>query len=1043
MTLSDISIKNPVFAWMLMIGLMFFGAISFSRMGISQLPDVDFPIVNVDVTYEGASPEIMETDVVDVIEDAVMSVEGVTEVRSVSNNSKASITVELDISRDVDVALQEVQAKVAQAQRMLPRDIDPPIISKRNPEDFPIIFVAVTSQRPLKETMVYVRQQLRDKFQTIPGVADVRLRGYVDRNLRIWVNRKKLALYEMSIDDVINTIGREHIEVPGGRMETPDQEYVIRSMGEAGTVKMIEQLPITVRGGSPVYRQILIRDVARVVDDLDDVRSVSRFNGTRSIGLGIMKQRKSNAIAIAEEVKKKIIEVKKDLPGGYDIFISNDMTRFIKESTDELIFTILLSTILTSIVCFLFLGSLGSTINIVLAIPTSLLGSFIVLYFLGFTLNTFTLMALSLVIGIVVDDAIMVLENITRYREAGESRIEAAGNGARQITFAAIAATLAIIAIFLPVAFMSGIIGKYFLQFGVTISIAALISLLEALTLTPMRCSQFLDVSEKGLLSRIVNTAFESLSRVYSRALAWSLNRRLLVVGVSFGFFFASFLLLGPMKKELIPPMDQSQFIVRIKTAVGSSVEYTDECTKKMETYLRSLKDVKSIYSYVGGGGDHGVNTAMIFVNLKPRDERSEDKVKGGALSQAEIMNVVRKKSATFSKEMKVSIQDLSMRGLSASRGYPVEMLIRGAEWDKLGEYSSRIAAEMKKSGMMVDVDTNYDVGQPEIHIMPDRLAAEQRGVSMVSIGNAVGALVGGKKIGKFTDAGHRYDIRIRMEDIDRKSIEDIKNIFVRNNRGELVKLSDVVTVVRESALLSITRVSRERAITVFANPALGFSQQDAVSRAIIIAKKILPEGYRAEVTGTAKTSAESFNSLIFALVIGIIVAYMILGSQFNSYIHPFTVLLALPFSFTGAIIALLVTGQSINMYSFIGLILLMGLVKKNSILLVEFTNQLREEGMPLKEALLKACPIRLRPIIMTSLSTIVAAIPPAIAVGPGAETRVPMAVAVLGGVLFSTLLTLVVVPSAYSLLARFEAHKHEQENERDSSVRSPRTRKK
>jgi HAE1 family hydrophobic/amphiphilic exporter-1 len=497
------------------------------------------------------------------------------------------------------------------------------------------------------------------------------------------------------------------------------------------------------------------------------------------------------------------------------------------------------------------------------------------------------------------------------------------------------------------------------------------------------------------------------------------------------------------MKKELIPPMDQSQFIVRIKTAVGSSVEYTDECAKKMETYLRSLKDVKSIYSYVGGGGDHGVNTAMIFVNLKPRDERSENKAKGGPLSQAEIMNVVRKKSAAFSKEMKVSIQDLSMRGLSASRGYPVELLIRGAEWDKLGEYSSRIAAEMKKSGMMVDVDTNYDVGQPEIHIMPDRLAAEQRGVSMVSIGNAVGALVGGKKIGKFTDAGHRYDIRIRMEDIDRKSIEDIKNIFVRNNRGELVKLSDVVTVVRESAMLSITRVSRERAITVFANPALGFSQQDAVSRAILIAKKILPEGYRAEVTGTAKTSAESFNSLIFALVIGIIVAYMILGSQFNSYIHPFTVLLALPFSFTGAIIALLVTGQSINMYSFIGLILLMGLVKKNSILLVEFTNQLREEGMPLKEALLKACPIRLRPIIMTSLSTIVAAIPPAIAVGPGAETRIPMAVAVLGGVLFSTLLTLVVVPSAYSLLARFEAHKHVQDKGRDSSVRPPRTRKK
>ena len=688
--------------------------------------------------------------------------------------------------------------------------------------------------------------------------------------------------------------------------------------------------------------------------------------------------------------------------------------------------TIILSTVFTGVVCLLFLGSFSSTLNIILAIPTSVMGTFIFLYFIGFTLNTFTLLALSLAIGIVVDDAIMVMENISRYQEQGDNKIIAAMKGSRQITFAAIAATLAVIAIFLPVAFMKGIIGKYFLEFGVTITIAVALSLLEALTLTPMRCSQFLDVHRReGSLTFLVNRLFNALTGLYSRALAYALRNRLKVIITAVIFFVLSFFLLVPMKKEFVPSQDQSMFVIRLKTYVGSSLENTDSLAKKVEAYILAQKEVSHYFCAVGGFHGGEANTATFFVSLKLPENRPVRKGKEHPLSQAELSTIFREDLNKISKDMKITLQDLSMRGFAASRGYPVEFTVRGIDWDKLALYSEKIAEKMTKSGKMVDVDTDYATGQPEIRIFPDRNAAQLRGVSITSIGNAINAMIGGTKIGKFTDQGHRYDIRVRLLEAERQKARDIEKIFVRNNRGELVRLSDVVRIIPSSSLLSITRVNRERAISVYASPAPGFSQEEAITESLKIADDVLPDGYSAELTGSAKTSGESFNSLVFALVIGIIISYMILASQFNSYIHPFTILLALPFSFTGAIIALMITGNTLNIYSFIGLILLMGLVKKNSILLVEFTNQLRHQGHSVHDALTTACPIRLRPILMTSLSTIAAAIPPALALGAGAETRIPMAVAVLGGMIVSTLLTLLVVPCAYSLLSAWERYRY------------------
>jgi HAE1 family hydrophobic/amphiphilic exporter-1 len=499
MTLSELSIKKPVFAWMLMAALIVFGGLAFQRMGVSQLPDVDFPVVTVSVALEGAAPEVMEVDIVDPLEDAIMGVQGITNIASSSKTGSASITVEFDLDKNIDIAVQEIQNVISRTTRLLPKEIDPPVVTKTNPEDQPIIWLSVSSQTlSTPELMTLVRDQVKDRFSTLPGVGEVFLGGYVEPNLRVWLQTQRLSQNYLTVDDIINTIQQEHSEKPSGRVQTDSREINIRTMGEAPTQEEFGKLVINRRGGAPNFRPITLGEVANIEDGLADIRRKSRAMGATAVGLGIRKQRGSNSVGVAKGVKAQMEQVKKLLPEGANIGVRFDTTRFIEDSVHELNFTLILSALLTALVCWVFLGSWSATLNVVLAIPTSVVGSFICLAFLGFTLNTFTLLALSLAIGIVVDDAIMVLENIVRHKELGKSKYDAALGGSVEITFAAVAATAAITAIFLPVAFMKGIIGRFFFQFGVTLSIAVLLSLLEALTLTPMRCSQFLDVSERS-----------------------------------------------------------------------------------------------------------------------------------------------------------------------------------------------------------------------------------------------------------------------------------------------------------------------------------------------------------------------------------------------------------------------------------------------------------------------------------------------------------------------------------------------------------------
>ena len=730
---------------------------------------------------------------------------------------------------------------------------------------------------------------------------------------------------------------------------------------------------------------------------------------------------------MAEAVVERMKEVQKTLPEGMTINTNFDTSRFIRESVSAMTLTLVLAVIFTSLVCFIFLGSWSSTFNVLMAIPTSLLGAFIVLKFFGFTINTFTLLGLSLAIGIVVDDAIMVLENIVRHREMKKSRRKASLEGSKEITSAAVATSVAIIAIFLPVAFMRGVIGEFFFQFGVTMTACVFISLIEALTLTPMRCSNFVEPAKRtSKFGHWVEKTLDQSTVFYRKTLEWTLKRRVTVVIGSLIFFALSMASILLLRKEFSPAQDQGIFIIRYQTPVGSSLELTDSKFKEAEAFLRTRSEVERVFAVVGGIEGGEVNSGLMFLTMKDKGKRGKDPETKKELSQIGFMAIVRKELSKI-PDLKVVIQDLSTRGFASGRGFPVEFSIRGANFDVLADSSEKIKEKLRATGLVTDVDSDYRVGKPELRVYPDRNKAAQWGVSVAEISKTINALIGGVKAGKYAMEGHRYDIRVRADATEAMTVDRIKELFVRNNRGEIVRLADVVTMEEKPSIQQIARYDRVRAVNVYANIAQGKSQGDALAAVEKISKEVLPSGYRSVFSGSAQGFKESFSDLIFALIIGVFVAYMVLASQFNSFIDPLTVLIALPFSLSGAFLALLMTNQSLNLYSFIGLILLMGIVKKNSILLVEFTNQVRESKKHLKvdQALIEACPVRLRPILMTSLAIIAAAIPEVIHRGIGSETRVPMYVCVIGGVTVSTILSLYVVPCVYSLLSKYEGKKH------------------
>lgn len=999
MKITEVCVKKPVLAWMMMAATIVFGIVAGTRIGISQFPDVDFPTISVNVSWPGAAPEVVENDIVEALEEALVQVEGLKTISSSARMGGASITLEMELSRNVDLALQDVQAKVSQATRSLPRDVDPPTISKSNPEDQPIMMISLAGAVPPRVLADYIQFSLKEKLQTIPGMGEIGFMGVQSRNVRVWLDATKLDEKGLTVRDVISALQREHVELPAGRLETMGREVNIRVLGEAIDLDTLRKIVVRESNGSPIY----IGDVSLVEDGFEDTRRIARVNGVPAQGLSIKKQRGSNAVALAKAVHTALDDFQKTLPEGITVNIAFDSTKFIEESVKEIEFEILLSVLLTAFVCWLFLGSFSSTLNVILAIPMSLLGTVAIIYFLGFTFNTFTLLAMALAVGIVVDDAIMVMENIFRHREGGQGLVQAALGGTQEIAFAALAATLAVVAIFIPVVFVKGIIGRFFLQFGITLCLAVLLSYVEAVTLAPARCSQFLKTSREGRsrIGRRVDHGFRNLEKFYAKVLAKSLKRPGLILLGGVGLFAMAILILTSMPSEFVPSQDLSRISIRVQLPTGASVTETDNLMQRAEAILFSRPEVIQSFSNVGMGGASSGNFNVTLVPTKQRE-----------LGSAELSNIFRRELNAI-PGVRAVIQDLSQQGLTAQRGFPVEFSVRGSDWDKLISLSQDLINELRESGIVQDLDSDYRIGQPELRVVPDRAMASDIGVTIDDVATTMNALIGGVRVGKYSSGGRRIDVRLKLLAAQRTRPEDIARLKVRTRTGVLVPLSSLVTYEEQPALQAITRKDRERAISVFANVAPGHSQDEAI-RYVENQAKALPLGYRIVLGGASVAFRESMSSLLFALFLGIGIAYMILASQFNSYKDPVTIITILPLSIAGAALALLITGQSLNIFSMIGLLLLMGIVKKNSIILVDYANAFKAQGFDARESMKRAGPIRLRPILMTAMATMMAAIPPALGLGSGSEIRVPMATGVIGGLIVSTVLSLVVVPSFY-----------------------------
>jgi len=1019
MWLADTSIKRPVFATMFILALVVLGIVSYPSIGVDLYPKVDLPIVNVTTRLTGASPEIMDIDITDKIEEAINTINGVKTISSQSSEGVSVVTVEFVLERDIDLAAQDVREKISIIRRKLPDDIDEPIIEKVDPDSTPVLWLSLSGSRSIGELSTYADEVLKEKLQKVSGVGAVNLGGLRLRQVRIWLDQNKLQAYQITSGDVIQALARENVELPGGRIESASKEYSVKIKGEFPRVPDFNDLIVAYFKGAPVR----IRDIGRAEDGLEERRSIARLNGETAVGLGIQKQSGTNTVEVVDLVKKELKKVEQTLPPGMKLSVSFDQSRFIKTSINEVQNHLIIGGFLAVLAVFIFLRNVRTTMISALALPISVISTFFLIQIFGFTFNNMTMLGLTLSIGLLIDDAIIVIENIYRHIEEGMKPREAAAFATAEIGLAVMATTMAIVAIFLPVAFMKGIIGRFFLQFALTVVFAVIVSLIVSFTLTPMMSSRYLKVhaarnpghnpgnSRLRVFHRVgdrLERLYKKTEDVYRRILVFCLNRRNTVLISALVIFVLSIMMTRFIGKEFVPQEDQSQFIVRLEAPMDYSVDQTDKLFQKAEAIVKDIPEIIRLYYSQGGGRFKEINKAVFFITLSPKKERKR--------SQQDIQADIRKKLSQV-PGLKASAENISLIG-GGQRNVPIQYAIRGTDLDALSRYARQITDEFTKLPGIVDVDTTIESGKPEIKIYIDREKAADLGVNIATIAEAVNFLVGGEvDVTKYKDEakGRRYDVRARLNPENRVNPTDIGRIYVRSRDGRLVELSNMIKLIEGGGPSVINRVDRQRAVTLFANlekKPMGQAMEELNG----ITNKVLPSDFTATYKGQANVMQESFQYLFFAVMLGVIMAYMVLAAQFESFVHPFTVLLSMPLSFIGAFGALFLTGKTLNVFSYIGLILLLGLVKKNAILLVDYTNTLRARGVERREAIVEAGPVRLRPILMTTFAMIFGMLPVALGVGEGAETRSPMGVAVIGGLLTSLFLTLVVVPAAYDL---------------------------
>ncbi len=1016
MWLADTSIRRPVFATMVIAALVVLGIVSYPNIGVDLFPKVDFPIVNIRTVLQGASPEIMDIDVTDKIEEAVSAINGVKTITSTSSEGISTVVVEFVLERNIDLAAQDVREKIASIRSKLPTDVREPIVEKVDPDAAPVLWLALYGDRSPRELSTYGDESLKEQLQKVTGVGAIQMPGLRLRQVRLWLDREKMIAHGITAQDIIRVLQRENVELPSGRIESATKEYAIKVKGELRSVEAFGNLILGYQRGAAVR----MSDVGRVEDGMEEKRSIARFNGKNAVGLGIQKQSGTNTIEVIERVKKELNLIRKNLPPGMKIDIAFDQSDFINRSIKEVQSHLVIGGFFAVLAVLIFLKSLRITLISALAIPISIISTFTIMHMFDFTFNNMTMLGLSLCIGLLIDDAIIVIENIHRHIGLGKTPREAASFATSEIGLAVLATTMAIVAIFLPVAFMKGIVGRFFLQFALTVVFAVLVSLFISFTLTPMLASRFLKAHNGGTQRHLAFlTKHRHVARVsdwlevvhlktenlYRKLLAYAMENRRKVVVAAVGIFLLSLGMTALLGKEFTPQEDQSRFLIRLECPVDYSVDEADRMFKKAEDLVATIPEVRTAF-YAQGTGL--TNKAIIFVSLAKKNDRKR--------SQHEIMRDVRRMLRDI-PGLKGFAEDISLIGGSI-RNVPIQFIVRGSDLSALQGYMKQIIADFSKIPGIVDIDTSLEAGKPELKVFIDRDKAADLGVDTATVAEAVNFLIGGEmNVTKYKDEsrGRRYDVRARLNPEDRKDPADLGRLYVRSKDNRLIEASNLIEIREGGGPSTINRVDRQRAISLFANlerKPLG----EAMNELNDISAQVLPSGFSGAYKGTADIMGESFFYLFVALVLGIVLAYMILAAQFESFIHPITVLLSMPFSFIGAFAALLVTGNTLNIFSFIGLILLMGLVKKNAILIVDYINTLRARGLERRAAILEAGPVRLRPILMTTFAMVLGMLPIAIGLGEGAETRSPMAIATIGGLISSLFLTLLVVPVVYDL---------------------------
>ena len=1007
MKLSDISIKRPVFASMVSGALVLFGVLGYTRLAVREFPDVDPPIVSVSVTLRGANPAVMESAVTDVLEEQLASLEGLRTMTSSSSEQSSNINLEFNLDRPIEDAAQDVRDIVSRVRGRLPQEIEDPVVNKQDADARPMMFIGLeSSQYDLLKLSEIADGILKPRLQTVPGLARAEIRGERRYAMRVWLSVSGLASHDLTVQDVVRAIQARNVEIPAGRIESNRREFSVRSLGELKTAQEFRDMVVSSSNG----QVIKLGDIARVELGAEDERSFFRFNGRPAVGLSLVRQSKSNLVEVADAVREALPSLQAALPPGVTASLGYDQSMYVKRSIKEAEETLILAAGLVVLIIFLFLRNIRATIIPGLAIPASIVATFAVMNALNFSVNNLTLLALILAIGIVVDDAIIVLENAFRHQEElGEPPEEAAVLGTREIAFAVIATTISLVAVFTPLAFLTGSTGRLFKEFGIAVAAAVAISGFVALTLTPMLCAKILRVPPKhGAIYQTLEQSFRFTATMYERALAFALRHRggvLLGTGALVGLAVVTFF---SLKREFVPPEDRGQIQIQITGPEGATLSYTDQYQRQVEQILAGVPEIANYTSTVGGGfggGGGRVNGGQVFIRFVDWSERKR--------SVQQIIEDLRPKLAQITGVQAFANNPPAFGGF----GSPVRFIIRNPNFDSLYVGIDAMLKRARQVRGLTNVDTDLRVNKPELSVSYERDRAEDLGVPVRDVASTMQAMLGGQRASTFTRNNKLYYVIVQLSPEERATPTDMSGLAVRGRDGELIKLEQLAAVKEGVGPRSLSHYMRVRSADISAGLAAGCTLGEALDSLNAIAAEVLPSGSTIALGGELRELSESGSSLYFAFLLALIVVFMVLASQFESLIHPFTVLMAVPLAVTGALFTLWIAKSSINLYSQIGMILLIGLVTKNSILLVEYTNQLRERGMEIIAALLEAGRIRLRPILMTSVATIMGAVPIALGLGAGSISRRPLGYAIVGGVLFSTALTLFLVPVVYSLM--------------------------